>query len=112
MKVTDPQAETKVVSLNKWRISIIWKVAASVAIIFSIAYFGSLYLKSDPTNKIMLAASDDYNFTISEYETGLFDETEDELIASLIFLSFLNPLRERPGIDNSSNVIIEFDNSE
>ena len=85
LKVADPQAETKVVSLKKWRKSILLKVAASVAIIFSIAYFGSLYLKSDPDNNIMLATSDDYNFTISEYETGLFDETEDELIASLIF---------------------------
>ena len=26
-----------------------------------------------------------YNFSISEYETGLFDETEDELIVSLDF---------------------------
>ncbi len=78
-------SDTKVISIKKWRKATLLKIAASIAIIFSIGYYSSLFFNIDSSKNVIISNSNEYDFTISEYETGLFDETEDELLASLEF---------------------------
>ncbi len=60
-------------------------MAASIALILSLGYTGYYIVNSNQNNTAELTNNSYYNFSISEYETGLFDETEDELIVSLDF---------------------------
>ena len=52
------------------------KYAASIVLIAGLASISVLLFQNN---------SSSYDFTISEYDTGLFDDQEDELIASLEF---------------------------
>ena len=89
----------KIIILNRWNNYNVFKIAASVSLIIGIAYLSFLFINNS-TNNIDLM-SNNYDFKISEYETGLFNESEDELIASLNF--------EEEIISNNTNLINEND---
>jgi len=76
---------TKIISIKYLNSNRLLKIAASVILIIGIGYLSFLFLDNSQTNNNQISNINDFDFEISEYETGLFNETEDELMASLTF---------------------------
>jgi len=76
---------TKIISIKYLNSNRLLKIAASVILIIGIGYLSFLFLDNSQTNNNQISNTNDFDFEISEYETGLFNETEDELMASLTF---------------------------
>lgn len=76
---------TKIISIKYLNSNRLLKIAASVILIIGIGYLSFLFLDNSKTNNNQISNTNDFDFEISEYETGLFNETEDELMASLTF---------------------------
>jgi len=113
--------EPKIISLKNWNTPKILKIAASFTVIISIGYLSFLFFNKSSVNDLQTAYSNEYDFSISEYETGLFNDSEDELMASLEFvdnISFDNNLFINDGeltideldeyLDSEIELIIEF----
>ncbi len=77
--------DPKIIAFKNFNVVTLLKMAASIALILSLGYTGYYIVNSNQNNTAELTNNSYYNFSISEYETGLFDETEDELIVSLDF---------------------------
>jgi len=90
------ESETaKIIYINKWYNTNLAKIAASVTVILSIGYLSFLLINSLSNKNGLISNTKDYDFEITEYETGLFNEAENELMASLTFeedISFENTI--------------------
>lgn len=85
-KTLDQKTEpTRIISIKHLNSNRLLKIAASVILIIGIGYLSFLFLDNSQTNNNQISNTNDFDFEISEYETGLFNETEDELMASLTF---------------------------
>jgi len=85
-KTLDQKTEpTRIISFKNFNSNRFLKIAATVTLIIGLGYLSFLFLDNSKTNNNQISNTNDFDFEISEYETGLFNETEDELMASLIF---------------------------
>ena len=109
IKGTNESETAKIISINKWYNTHFAKIAASVTVILAIASLSFIYINSISNNNELTSENKDYDFEITEYETGLFDETEDVLMASLTFeenISFDNTILM---IENNLSNAVEID---